>query len=170
MLAVHPRHARSANTADAQPKKTEHEMIARDLGKTKEVELKSAEGAKFVIGMIDSGTFRQLMAKLGLAKRLLIGDRDLTKENLKDVLGKMEENTLVADEKLHDTFVEFVRYGVRGHSGIKNELGSEFNFVKDDGGKISEETLKLYEDNFLIVPLGVEVITFNTLSEKERKN
>lgn len=145
-------------------------MIAKNFSKTKEVELKNAEGAKFTIGMIDAGTFRQLMAKISLAKNLLVGDKDMTKENLKEIIGKMEENTLVADERLHESFVDLVRFGVRRHSGIFSDEGSEISFVKDDGGSTADETVKLYEENFLIVPLGIEVISFNTLSENERKN
>lgn len=145
-------------------------MIIKIFTETKEVELKNAPEAKFTIGMVDEDTFRRLQAKLIFAKNLLLGEKAFDGENLKQLADKMEEKTLIADEKLMDVLTDFVAQGVRGHSGIKTKDGTEISFETDDAGLVSKKIITLYRQNRLIIPLALDVMNFNSLSEDERKN
>jgi hypothetical protein len=129
------------------------------------------DGAEFLLKVIEPKTFRRLSARLSRSRMFLNGGKpglsvgDVEKVKLDD-----EGKYLEAEEMLQDAFREFVRHGVSGHSGIKKKTGEEVLFKADDGGLVSDETLELYDLQRWILRLGNEVISFNALSEDDRKN
>lgn len=143
-------------------------MNIRELSDTHVVLI---DGAEFLLKVIEPKTFRRLSARLSRARMVLNGGKPgLSAADVEKVKLEDEEKYLEAEEMLQETFREFVRHGVSGHSGIKRKNGEEVLFKADDGGLISDEILELYDLQRWILRLGNEVISFNTLSEDERKN
>ena len=116
------------------------------------------EGAKFTIGVIPYQKFLELQSQISMA-----GDTK-TPTNEK-VLTLSKGN------------VDFVRWGVKGHSKMKFKNGVEVPFktveVDFDGVKyqvVAEETLQIYFPKTLYVKLADEVISYNMMTESEEKN
>lgn len=88
-----------------------------------------------------------------------------------DVAKKIMENPLAFTKDN----IEYVKYGIRGHSGIKDKNGKEILFKGEgdtESGEtiVSKETLNLYYHMNLIPRLATAVGKANTLTEAERKN
>lgn len=139
----------------------------RTMSETKEVEI---EGAVFTIQMIKRKIFRRLAGELAQAKLEIAGlDELLTKDALERVQKENPEKFFRVTSRLNEVYLDFVRYGVANHKGLKSGDIKEIPFLKE-GELVSEETLDHYDLNGLILKLGTEVIGFNTVSEAERKN
>ncbi len=143
-------------------------MNVREFSDTEKIKV---DGAEFTLKVIDPKSFRKLSAKLSMARTLLNGGKSgFSESDLEKAKLESEERYLEAEEKLQEAFREFVRHGVSAHSGIKRKNGEDVPFKVGDDGLISDETIALYDLQRWILRLGNEVITFNTLSEDERKN
>lgn len=139
----------------------------RTMSETKEVEV---NGAVFTIQMIKRKIFRRFASELAQAKLEVAGlDELLTKDALERIQKENPEKFFRVTARLNEVYLDFVRYGVTNHKGLKSGDVREIPFVKE-GDLVSEETLDHYDLNGLILKLGTEVMSFNTLSEAERKN
>ncbi|GEM_PF-2986860 len=129
------------------------------------------DGVEFLLKVIEPKTFRRLSARLSRSRMFLNGGKPgLSVGDVEKVKIEDEGKYLEAEEMLQEAFRDFVRHGVSGHSGIKKKSGEEVLFKADDGGLVSDETIALYDLQRWILRLGNEVISFNALSEDERKN
>lgn len=70
--------------------------------------------------------------------------------------------------KLMDYYSELIMLGVCGHKGIIID-GKELPFELVDN-KVPEKLLDLYDLNNFTVPLGTEIISFNALTDDQKKN
>ena len=139
----------------------------RTMSETKQVQF---EGAEFTVQMIKRKIFRRLSSELAQAKLEIAGlDELLTKDALERIQKESPEKFFRVTARLNEVYLDFVRYGIADHKGLQAKDGKEILFKKE-GDLISEETLDHYDLNGLILKLGTEVITFNTLGEGERKN
>ena len=128
-------------------------MLGIDINEIKEVKI---EDAIFKFGIIPYG----IKIKLdGHAMRFA-----------KSGTGKIEEEIAKNPEEFIKQNADYVRYSVKGHSGIKNKMGNAIPFKADNDGYVSDETLTLYYHMGIIPRLSMEAYKFNTLTEKERKN
>lgn len=143
-------------------------MIVRDTNETTTFKIEDAE---FTIRVISRKVFRKLGSKLVKVISKVRGTDDtaaLTPERIKEIVSS--EDGLEAGEALIEAYAEYVRHGIVGHSGLKTAAGVELPFEKEVDGTVSPKTIDLYDNNGFISKLAVEVLNFNTLSEKERKN
>ena len=129
-------------------------MIVVNPKATKEITIKDA---KFNVGIVPYG------------KRMEI-------ESL--VSGKNENMTPEVMKILMSQGAEFVRWGIKGHSGVKFTDGSDvpFKSKKEKIGEIeydivSDDTMEIYGATpGLISELAAAVTDFNYLGAKETKN
>ena len=143
-------------------------MNIRELQDTQNVTI---DGAEFVLKVIEPKIFRRLSAKLSRARMLLNGGKpSFSQVDFEKLKLENEEKYLEGEEMLQEGFRDFVRHGVSSHSGIKRKNGEEVQFKLDESGVVSDETITLYDLQRWILRIGNEVISFNTLSEDERKN
>lgn len=143
-------------------------MILKEAGETKEFEIKDAT---FTIRSLDAKTYRRLVSRLSFKNAIL---KNITQtsaaEELKKLLIDDPAEYEAADEEAYRALVDFIRHGVAGHSGIKKSDGSEVPFLTNDDGLVSERTIEVYDQLRIALRLASEVITFNTLSDEDRKN
>jgi len=119
-------------------------MLGIDVKDTKEVKIKDA---KFTIGVVSYAT------------RL-----NLTKTSIQLAEG---------DKQVTDTFtmqIEYVKYGVKSHSGIVNKKGEEIECKHNPDGTLSEETLNLYLACQIVPTLFSEIFSFNNITGDQEKN
>ena len=109
------------------------------------------DDAKFSIGIIPFGKRTEIQSKAYFDGKAESGD----------------ELKLVLEQGY-----EFVRWGVKGHSGLTFEDGSEVPFVMDEKeGCVSAETMAVYAATpTLLVKLSSEVANFNFLKKETVKN
>jgi hypothetical protein len=79
-----------------------------------------------------------------------------------------EEKKVESSLKLMDYYSELIKIGVCSHKGIIVD-GKDYPFqlVED---KVPESLIDFYELNKFIVPLGAYIISFNSLTDAEKKN
>lgn len=149
------------------------------------------EDAEFEIGVIDRATYQDVYFRFSSAAIILnpknsVKIEENASEEEKALLlerAKVEFLDSVAREKaenpekyrkatsqLNDAFKDFCRYGVKNHTNILTEADQPFEFKKDENGNVADEVLNVYDLNGVIGALGLEVMAFNRMTEKERKN
>lgn len=136
-------------------------MQVRQITDTKTVTLNDAE---FTIGIISRKKWIELWSKLRLFRAML---GEIESEGGKAV---PQEKLYEADEKFEITFWDLIKHGVKSHKGLKDKSGDEVAFKKDKDGLLDDSVIELYHLNGLFVSLGSEVMTFNSLTEDDRKN
>lgn len=120
---------------------------------TKEVEIK---GAKFKIGTVPYHKFLELQSQVQVGA------------------DKKDTKAVLALCKAH---MGFVKWGLRGHSGIEFEEGETAPFETEEqefDGKMytvpTEDTLQLYVPGNLYLLIATEIIGYNMLVKDEEKN
>lgn len=137
-------------------------MLVRELSETKTIKIEDAE---FVIGVIPKRLWRDLSLRLGASSGLLGKFKDRTTS---EITSDPEFRT--ASKEVTECYFELARLGVRGHSNIKSAGGSDIPFKKDEKGYADPSMVEIYDLNEILVPLGIEVLNYNQVSETERKN
>lgn len=124
--------------------------INPDATKTIEV-----NGAKFEIGAVPYQKFIELQAAL----------TGLGVEKIKSM-----------PKEVYDVYIEYVRWGIRGHSDIEIN-GEPVPFDTEEvtfAGKkykvVSDKTVQLYVTNQIYIQLAAQVMAYNKLSKEEEKN
>lgn len=149
------------------------------------------EDAEFEIGVIDRATYQDVFSRFSAAAMILNPRNSVKVEEtaseeekalllerakvsfLESVAKEKAENPekyRVATEQLDGAFKDFCRYGVKNHANILTEGEKQFEFIKDENGNVADAVLSVYDLNGLTVLLGLEVMAFNRVTEKERKN
>jgi hypothetical protein len=131
------------------PNYTENYSLREDEGDDKTV---------FTVGLIDSIT------------RAFIDDKHL---EMRDADGQTSFN----DVALHDKYLAFVRFGLKGWSNFKDAEGNDVPFMTEEVnfprlGKrtvVSDEGLKRLELT-AIVELGMKITSLNSTTSVEKKS
>lgn len=116
------------------------------------------EGAGFSIGILPYGKRMELEA--------MLGGMSSDKQGKDDVRTILEQN------------FEFVRWGIKNHSGVSFSSGDEFKFstVKEKFGDkeydvVSPEVMEVYgATTGLLLKLSREVVNFNYIDGQTAKN
>ena len=112
-------------------------MIIPDLSDKHEVTIKDAT---FFLRVVSSKTYRGLISRLSLFREM---NNKVTKEAVESLETQDPQKYQEFNEKLHEVFRDFVKYGVVGHSGITKKDGSDVPFAADENGLVSSDTLEV---------------------------
>ena len=137
-------------------------MLCRDLSETKTVKIQDAE---FVIGIIPKRLWRSVSLKLGGTQKMFQKFKDVGYEEF-----SRDPEFRQASSEIADAYFELVQLGVRGHSNLKNKDSKDIPFEKNEKGYVSDLVVEIYDLNELLIPLGLEVLSFNTATESEKKS
>ena len=116
---------------------------------------KSEDKTIFILGVIDS----------------------LTRAYIDDVNSIKSEDGTVSDSAVHNKYIQFVKFGLRGWRNLKDKDGKEIEFKTVEQtfsrlGKrtvVSDESIKAL-DLLWIIELGLHIVAHNKLSRDEIKN
>ncbi|MFA5115690.1 MAG: hypothetical protein WC486_00200 [Candidatus Omnitrophota bacterium] len=121
-------------------------------------------GIKFQVGVIPFRRFNEIQNRVAV----------INKENL--VSAGPEKQAELLNVLINDTLIEYVRWGIKGHSGLSFKNGKEVPFVtakEKVGGKeydvVAEETLQVYNSIGIMAQLAEVVVKSNKLSDAEKK-
>ena len=130
-------------------------MLGIDINETQEI---SIDDAKFKIGVLPYG----IRIRLDSLMLQFASDTEAYKKNIDKVL---------------ERHIDVVKYGVKGHSNIKDKAGKDISFKSveaKEGNRtmhiVSDETLDMYLVMGIIPKLADEVTNLNTITKAEIKN
>lgn len=136
-------------------------MLGIDVTETKQVKIGDAT---FTIGILPYGIRIKLDAELIKATGKKKAE-DLLKEKLEDYAAFLGQN------------VQYVKFGVKGHSGIMKKDGTEIPFKSRteflDGREmkiVADETMDMFVAMGIVGQLSAEVLKFNIVTRQEEKN
>lgn len=130
----------------------------REMSETKTIRVQDID---FTIGFISRKIWRRIASRIS-------EPMEIVNQYKKDM--KVDSKFVKASEELQDAYWDMLKYGIKNHKGFKRQDGTEILFHKDSEGFVHPELLETYDLNTLLIPLGVEIMMFNVLSETERKN
>jgi len=135
-------------------------MLGIDVNEVVEVKI---EDAVFKVGVVPYGV------RLKLEGSLLRYSQE--SEDSSDKMFAKNYEQIITEN------VDWVKYGIRGHSNIKDKTGKEipFKFHKEKVGTrelivVDDEIIDLYMMIGIASKLFLEVKKFNTLTRQEEKN
>jgi len=115
----------------------------------------------FQLGVLDS-----------ILRAYLDDTHQLIKRNGDDAKDSEIENTA-----LHDKFIQFVKFGLKGWKGLKDKNGNDIEFKTEEVtvprvGKrqaVTDACINMLDLTW-IIELGLKIITNNTVVERDIKN